>query len=96
MPDGHCYSFAYRDYNAGKVCNMLIHGILCTYFFSGRLSFAISSNIPAVIIPAGKATMAMPKTDDIMVIILPMVVMGYISPYPTVVKETVAQYTASK
>lgn len=35
---------------------------------------------PVVIIPAGMATIAIPNMDEIMVIILPAVVTGYISP----------------
>ena len=46
--------------------------------------------------PAGKATIAIPNRDEIMVMILPIVEVAYISPYPTVVSEMVAQYTASK
>lgn len=47
-------------------------------------------------IPAGSAITAIPKNDEIIVITLPVVVTGYISPYPTVVSDTVAQYKASK
>ena len=36
------------------------------------------------------------NTEETMVIILPIVVIGYKSPYPTVVSDIVAQYTASK
>lgn len=56
----------------------------------------ISFIYPAVIIPEGKAIIAIPNTDDILVTILPATVTGYISPYPTVVNETVTQYIASK
>lgn len=56
----------------------------------------ISSTYSAVIIPAGSATTAIPRNDEIIAIIRPTIVTGYISPYPTVVRETVAQYTASK
>lgn len=38
----------------------------------------------------------MPIKVDIMLTIFPISDVGYISPYPTVVSETVAQYTASK
>ncbi len=51
---------------------------------------------PAVMIPAGRATMAIPNKEDTIVMTLPNVETGYISPYPTVVSETVAQYMASK
>lgn len=56
----------------------------------------ISSTYSAVIIPAGSATTAIPRNDEIIAIIRPTIVTGYISPYPTVVRDTVAQYTASK
>ena len=46
--------------------------------------------------PAGSATIAMPNIDDTIVTRRPRVETGYISPYPTVVNETVAQYIASK
>lgn len=51
---------------------------------------------PAVIIPAGNATIAIPMKEETMVIILPNVVTGQMSPYPTVVREIVAQQIASK
>lgn len=46
---------------------------------------------PAVMMPAGSATIAIPNKEETMVITLPSVDTGYISPYPTVVNETVAQ-----
>ena len=49
-----------------------------------------------MITPAGRATIAIPKNEDIIAIDRPIVVIGYKSPYPTVVRDTVAQYTASK
>ena len=51
---------------------------------------------PAVIIPAGNATIAIPMKEETIVIILPNVVIGQMSPYPTVVREIVAQQIASK
>lgn len=51
---------------------------------------------PAVIMPAGSATIAIPNKDDSIVSNFPNVLTAYISPYPTVVKEIVAQYIASK
>ena len=47
---------------------------LCCYF---RLSLSM---YPAVMIPAGKATTAIPKIEESMVIILPAVEIGYMSP----------------
>ena len=41
--------------------------------------------------PVGKATMAIPITEDIMLTTLPISLTGYRSPYPTVVKVTTAQ-----
>lgn len=38
----------------------------------------------------------MPKIADIILMIRPALVTGYKSPYPTVVREITAQYTASK
>ncbi len=49
-----------------------------------------------MIIPEGNATIAIPTKEESIAIILPTVVTAYISPYPTVVSETVAQYSASK
>ena len=46
-------------------------------------------------IPAGRATIAIPSRADIIVMSLPIKVVAYTSPYPTVVKEMVAQYMAS-
>ena len=40
--------------------------------------------------------MAIPKNEESIAIVLPITVTGYISPYPTVVSDTVDQYTASK
>lgn len=40
--------------------------------------------------------MAIPKTDDTIVISFPKNEVAKISPYPTVVNEIVAQYNASK
>ena len=64
-----------------------------TYESESPFSFILLSAFiyPAVIMPAGSATIAIPKTEEIIVIILPAIVTGYISPYPTVVKDTVAQ-----
>lgn len=42
--------------------------------------------MPELIIPAGKANNPMPRKAIIALKILPRGVMGYISPYPTVVK----------
>ena len=39
-------------------------------------SFSISERYPAVITPEGSAMIAIPKTEEIMVTILPMVVTG--------------------
>lgn len=44
----------------------------------------------------GSATMAIPMKEDKIVIIFPSIDIAYISPYPTVVREMEAQYTASK
>lgn len=46
---------------------------------------------PAVMIPAGSATIAIPINEDTIARTLPVEVMGYISPYPTVVRLIVAQ-----
>lgn len=46
--------------------------------------------------PDGKAIIATPKRDDSIDTTLPISVTGHKSPYPTVVKVTVAQYRASK
>jgi len=51
---------------------------------------------PAVITPEGNATIAIPKREEIMLMTFPPLVIGYMSPYPTVVKAVVAQYIASK
>ena len=51
---------------------------------------------PAVTIPAGRATIAIPNKAETIVIIFPATETAYMSPYPTVVRDTVAQYTASK
>ena len=47
-------------------------------------------------IPLGKAITATPTKDEKIVINLPAVVSGEISPYPTVVREIAAKYNASK
>ena len=41
--------------------------------------------------PAGSATIATPMRDENIVMILPIVETAKISPYPTVVKDIVAQ-----
>lgn len=64
--------------------------IYCSFFLS------ISDIYPAVIIPAGNATIAIPNKAEIIVITLPIIDTAYKSPYPTVVSEIVAQYIASK
>ncbi len=46
---------------------------------------------PAVIMPAGRAMTAIPKNEDNIAMTLPAVETGYRSPYPTVVRLTVAQ-----
>ena len=87
--------------NKQKSRNRLVSGFS---FFSGFLLvlmyplfsyslwlLSISAKYPAVMTPEGRAMIAMPKTEEIMVTILPIVVTGYISPYPTVVREMVAQ-----
>lgn len=68
------------------------------YFSSlSHFSFPLTDFIySAVTTPAGSATMAIPKNEDNIAMVLPITVTGYISPYPTVVSETVDQYTASK
>lgn len=70
--------------------NIILEYLLHYYSSVLFLSFN-SSEYPFTIIPAGSATMAMPIKDDIILTIRPMSEVGYISPYPTVVKETVAQ-----
>ena len=50
----------------------------------------ISSRYPAVMIPAGRATTALPIKADTIVISFPIVLVAKMSPYPTVVKEIVA------
>ena len=42
------------------------------YFFFSSILFCNSSIYPAVMIPAGSATMAIPNIDDIMVTTLPI------------------------
>lgn len=46
---------------------------------------------PPVITPAGNATTAIPTIEEIMLTSLPNTVIGYISPYPTVVNAVVDQ-----
>ena len=50
----------------------------------------------AVMIPVGRAMTAIPTRAEIMVMTLPAVVTGDMSPYPIVVIEIVAQYKASR
>jgi hypothetical protein len=51
---------------------------------------------PAVIMPDGRATIAIPTNEESIVTTRPMVDTGYMSPYPIVVRLTVAQYIAEK
>ncbi len=57
---------------------MPLLGIINSHSTSFLSSFK-ASIYSAVIIPAGSATTAIPNTDDIIVIMRPAVVMGYIS-----------------
>ena len=51
-----------------------------SHFHLNNHLFFISSKYPAVIIPEGKAIIAIPKTDDTIVTILPIFETGYMSP----------------
>ena len=76
------------------IASLLMSTCIAAYAYA-PVSVAIPVEIKgggtAVIIPEGNAIIAMPNIDDTIVTIRPIVVTGYISPYPMVVKETVAQ-----
>lgn len=73
------------------ILNFLRFAIVFSFHNSEEFSFSISAIYPAVMMPAGSATIAIPNNEEIMVNICPIVETGYISPYPTVVREIVAQ-----
>ena len=86
------FAIGYGQHFACKIMTELVQARICILGYS-RFSGgeSISFIIPAVIMLAGRAIIAMPKNEDIIVIILPTVETGYISPYPIVVRDTVAQ-----